>query len=119
MNGLRASVARATRRFARSVCARSSRIARGTAQSAARTEAPLEQPIPIPHLREVVVFLVVAGLVVPPFRPRGGVRRLAGLGVIFLMFTFGPEPAFERLRSMRRPSRWLGGARAVLTAAAL
>jgi CPA2 family monovalent cation:H+ antiporter-2 len=82
------SVARATRASARGVCARSSRIARGTAQSAADPEAPLEQYVPIPHLREVVVFLVVAGIVVPLFRR---VRVGAVLGFLVVGAVIGPH----------------------------
>jgi len=94
----------------------------------------------IPYLRELVIFLVAAGIVVPLFHrikvspvlgyliiggvigPFGlghlakeigwlsvavisdieGVRRLAELGVIFLLFMLGLELSLDRLWTMRR-----------------
>jgi monovalent cation:proton antiporter-2 (CPA2) family protein len=111
----------------------------------------------IPYLRELVIFLVAAGIVVPVFHrlrvspvlgyliiggiigPYGlglfvddmgwlsvavisdidGVRRLAELGVIFLLFTIGLELSLDRLWSMRRLVFGLGGLQVVLTGAAI
>ena len=105
------------------------------------------------NLREVLVFLAAAGLVVPLFRrirvspvlgylvvglvigPFGlarftgdypllahvvisdleGVRALAELGVIFLLFMIGLELSLDRLWGMRRLVFGLGGLQIVLT----
>lgn len=109
----------------------------------------------IPYLREVVIFLVAAGIVVPVFHrlrvspvlgyliiggiigPFGlgllandlpwlapavisdldGVRRLAELGVIFLLFMIGLELSFDRLWSMHRLVFGLGGLQVAITGA--
>ena len=109
------------------------------------------------HLREVVVFLVAAGLVVPLLRRLGlnpilgflavgiaigpyglarfvdywpplstvvisdldGVRALAELGVVFLLFMIGLELSFERLWIMRRSVFGLGAAQVIVTGAAI
>ena len=105
-------------------------------------------------LREVVIFLVVAGLVVPigqrlrisptlgflaigliigpyglgqfvdqlpwlknfTFTDIEGVRALAELGVVFLLFTIGLDLSIDRLWSMRQLVFGLGGAQVVVTA---
>ena len=105
-------------------------------------------------LREVMVFLVAAGVVVPLVRrmkvspvfgflvvglvigPHGlarfadtvpwlnyimitdlaGVRPLAELGVVFLLFMIGLELSLERLWAMRRRVVGLGGTQVVVTA---
>lgn len=105
------------------------------------------------NLREVIVFLAAAGLVVPlmqhirinpvlgfltvgvligPFGLGGltsflpwlhyvviedieGVRRVAELGIVFLLFMIGLELSFERLWSMRRLVFGLGGAQVAVT----
>jgi CPA2 family monovalent cation:H+ antiporter-2 len=107
------------------------------------------------ELREVVVFLVAAGIVVPLVHrlrvspvlsflvvgiligPYGlahfattlpwlgyavitdvaGVRALAELGVVFLLFMIGLELSLDRLWAMRRLIFGLGGAQVVLTSA--
>jgi monovalent cation:proton antiporter-2 (CPA2) family protein len=109
------------------------------------------------NLREVIVFLVAAGVVVPLIHrlkispvlgflvvglvigPHGlvrfadtlpwlsyaaiadleGVRALAELGVVFLLFMIGLELSLERLWSMRRLVFGLGGAQVVLTGAVI
>ena len=106
-------------------------------------------------LREVIVFLVAAGIVVPLVRrlrvspvlgflvvgltigPHGvarfadafpwlryvvipdlaGVRPLAELGVVFLLFTIGLELSPERLWAMRRRVFGLGGLQVMVTGA--
>ena len=111
----------------------------------------------IPHLREVVVFLVAAGVVLPIMHrlrinpilgylvigaaigPFGlglladdlpwlgyavisdieGVKALAELGVIFLLFMIGLELSFDRLWRMRRLVFGLGGAQVVVTGIAI
>ncbi len=108
-------------------------------------------------LREVIVFLVAAGVVVPLVRrlkvspvlgflvvglvigPYGsvrfadtlpwlgyaaitdldGVRTLAELGVVFLLFMIGLELSLDRLWSMRRLVFGLGGAQVVVTGAVI
>lgn len=108
-------------------------------------------------LREVIVFLVAAGVVVPLVHrlkispilgflvvglvigPHGlvrfvdtlpwlgyaaiadleGVRALAELGVVFLLFMIGLELSLERFWSMRRLVFGLGGAQVVLTGAVI
>jgi len=109
----------------------------------------------IPYLREVVIFLVAAGIVVPLFHrlkvspvlgyliigaiigPFGlgllandlpwlapavisdldGVRRLAELGVIFLLFMIGLELSLDRLWSLHRLVFGLGGLQVAITGA--
>ncbi len=108
-------------------------------------------------LREVMVFLFAAGIIVPLVRrlrvspvlgflviglvigPNGvarftdalpwlnyvmitdleGVRSLAELGVVFLLFMIGLELSFDRLWAMRRRVFGLGGAQIVLTSAVI
>ncbi|MEM9682332.1 MAG: monovalent cation:proton antiporter-2 (CPA2) family protein, partial [Pseudomonadota bacterium] len=107
----------------------------------------------IPYFRELVIFLVAAGIVVPLFHrlkvspvlgyliiggvigPYGlgmiddhigwlsyavisdieGVRRLAELGVIFLLFMIGIELSLDRLWSMRRLVFGFGGLQVLIT----
>ena len=107
----------------------------------------------IPYFRELVIFLVAAGIVVPLFHrlkvspvlgyliiggiigPYGlgmiddhigwlsyavisdieGVRRLAELGVIFLLFMIGIELSLDRLWSMRRLVFGFGGLQVFIT----
>jgi monovalent cation:proton antiporter-2 (CPA2) family protein len=109
------------------------------------------------NLREVVVFLVAAGVVVPlahrlrispilgfltiglAIGPYGlgrftdaapwlgyalitdleGVRALAELGVVFLLFMIGLELSVERLWAMRRLVFGLGGAQVLVTGAVI
>jgi CPA2 family monovalent cation:H+ antiporter-2 len=110
----------------------------------------------LPYLGEVVLFLILAGVLIPllarrvnqvlaflavgclvgPFGlgqlvehypwlvhvtfPRiEGVRTLAELGVIFLLFTIGLELSVERLAMMRRWVFGVGTAQVLLTALAL
>ena len=111
----------------------------------------------IPHLREIVVFLVAAGILVPALSllrissvlgyllvgaligPFGlgllaedhpwlsiatitdleGVRALAELGVIFLMFMIGLELSIERLWAMRRLVFGLGSLQIAITGSAV
>ena len=111
----------------------------------------------IPHLREIVVFLVAAGILVPALSrlrispvlgyllvgaligPFGlgllaeeypwlsiatitdldGVRALAELGVIFLMFMIGLELSIERLWAMRRLVFGLGSLQVAVTGCAI
>jgi len=108
-------------------------------------------------LREVVIFLIAAGIVVPLINrlrvspvlgylavglligPHGiarfadevpalgyaviadpaGVRALAELGVMFLLFTIGLELSLARLWAMRRLVFGLGGAQVLVTGAAI
>ncbi|MGV3554807.1 MAG: cation:proton antiporter [Croceibacterium sp.] len=107
----------------------------------------------IPHLREILIFLVAAGLAVPLLQRRmssvlgylvlgaiigpfglgllaeefpilqmvvitelDGVRALAELGIVFLLFTIGLELSFERVWGMRRLVFGLGSAQIVVTA---
>ncbi len=117
----------------------------------------MHQTAGIPYLRELVIFLVAAGIVVPVFHrlkmspvlgyliiggiigPYGlglfvdqmgwfslavisdidGVRRLAELGVIFLLFTIGLELSLDRLWSMHRLVFGLGGLQVAVTGAAI
>lgn len=97
----------------------------------------------IPYLREILVFLGAAVLIVPLFHrlkvspilgylavgviigPFGlkfisdveGVRRLAELGVVFLLFSIGIELSLKRLWSMRRLVFGLGTAQVLVTGA--
>ena len=117
----------------------------------------MQQATGIPYLRELVIFLVAAGFVVPVFHrlkmspvlgyliiggiigPYGlghfvdqmgwyslavisdidGVRRLAELGVIFLLFTIGLELSLDRLWSMRRLVFGLGSLQVAVTGASI
>lgn len=114
----------------------------------------MEEQAAIPYLREAVVFLIAAGVVVPVFHrlritpvlgyllvgaiigPFGlgllagdrpwlsyavisdieGVKALAELGVIFLLFTIGLELSLERLWAMRRLVFGLGSLQILITA---
>ena len=109
----------------------------------------------IPYLREVVIFLVAAGIIVPLFHrlrvspvlgylavgatlgPFGlglfaadigplryaviddieGVKGLASLGVVFLLFMIGLELSLERLWALRRLVFGLGSLQVAITAA--
>ena len=109
------------------------------------------------NLREAMIFLVAAGVVVPLFNrlrvspvlgfliiglligPHGlarfvdtapwigyavindldGVRALAELGIVFLLFMIGLELSVDRLWAMRRMVFGLGGAQVVVTGAAI
>jgi CPA2 family monovalent cation:H+ antiporter-2 len=99
----------------------------------------------VPYLPEVVAFLVASVIIVPLARwlkvspilgylligaaigPHGlgvvgepeGVRRLAELGVVFLLFTIGIELSYTRLKAMRAYVFGVGGLQVVLTAAAI
>lgn len=111
----------------------------------------------IPFLREIVIFLVASGVVVPAFHhfrvspvlgylvvggligPYGmglladdlgwlsyaviadveGIKPLAELGVIFLLFVIGLELSLERLWSMRRFVFGLGALQVLISAAAI
>jgi len=111
----------------------------------------------VPYLREIVVFLIAAGVIVPLFHrlrvspvlgflgagamlgPYGlglfaqdigllryaviddidGVRGLASLGVIFLLFMIGLELSVERLWALRRLVFGLGTLQVVITAAVI
>lgn len=112
----------------------------------------MESQLHIPYLREVIVFLVVAGFAVPLMQrkfspvlgylliggligPFGlglfaddfplvsilviddleGVRALAEIGVVFLLFAIGLELSLDRLWSMRRLVFGLGSAQIVVT----
>ncbi len=94
----------------------------------------------IPFLREILVFLIAAVLLVPLFQrfkvspvlgyltvgvlvgPHGfavvhdveGVHVLAELGIVFLMFTIGLELSLERLLAMRRFVFGLGGSQVLV-----
>ena len=95
----------------------------------------------IPYLLEVVVFLVAAVVLVPLFQrvraspvlgylaagvivgPFGlgiindveGVKTMAELGVVFLLFVIGLELSFDRLWELRRLVFGLGGLQVVVT----
>jgi len=106
----------------------------------------------IPHLREILIFLIAAGVAVPLLQRRispvlgylllggligpfglgllageyplvgklvitelDGVRALAELGVVFLLFTIGLELSFARLWGMRRLVFGLGSAQILVT----
>jgi CPA2 family monovalent cation:H+ antiporter-2 len=96
-------------------------------------------------LRDAVVFLLAAIVVVPLFRhfrvnsivgyivagivigPHGlalirdveGTHRLAEFGIVFMLFTIGLELSFERLKTMARYVFGLGLAQVVVTGAVL
>ncbi len=98
--------------------------------------------IGIPYVFEVVAFLLTVVVVVPIFKrirvspilgylavgavigpfalgvvsDVEGVRHVAELGVIFLLFTIGLELSFERLRAFSRLIFGLGTAQVVITA---
>ncbi|MEL7028161.1 MAG: monovalent cation:proton antiporter-2 (CPA2) family protein, partial [Pseudomonadota bacterium] len=97
------------------------------------------------YLRELLVFLLAAILVVPIVKrlnaspivgylvigavigPFGlkliddieGVRHLAEFGVVFLLFAIGLELSFERLQALRRMVFGLGAAQVILSALAI
>ncbi|MEM9749556.1 MAG: monovalent cation:proton antiporter-2 (CPA2) family protein [Pseudomonadota bacterium] len=97
------------------------------------------------YLRELLVFLLAAVIVVPvvkrfkaspivgylavgaaigPFGLRliadpEGVKHLAEFGVVFLLFSIGLELSFERLRAMRRLVFGLGAAQVACSAAVI
>jgi CPA2 family monovalent cation:H+ antiporter-2 len=111
----------------------------------------------LPYLRETIVFLVAAGIMVPLFHrlrispvlgylvvggvigPFGlglwagqypalshvvisdleGVKALAELGVVFLLFTIGLELSLERLWAMRRLVFGLGSLQILITGAVI
>ncbi|MDJ0942370.1 MAG: monovalent cation:proton antiporter-2 (CPA2) family protein [Kiloniellales bacterium] len=99
----------------------------------------------IPYLREVLVFLLASVFLVPLFRRLGtspilvylaigaivgpfglgfvedaeGVRRLAELGVVFLLFTIGLELSMERLWSLRRYVFGFGALQVLISAVAI
>ncbi|MFN3389458.1 MAG: cation:proton antiporter [Allosphingosinicella sp.] len=112
----------------------------------------MESHVHIPYLREIIIFLVAAGLAVPLLQRRispvlgylliggligpfglgllagesrlvgllvisdlDGVRALAELGVIFLLFTIGLELSFAKLWTMRRFVFGLGTAQILVT----
>lgn len=117
----------------------------------------IDKPSTLPYLREVVIFLVAAGVAVPLLQrlrispvlaylllggligPFGlgliadqhpilsrivitdvdGVRALAELGVIFLLFMIGLELSFERLRTMRKLVFGLGSLQVLVTGAVI
>src|SRR5215510_10471147 len=67
-------------------------------------------------LKDVLVFLVAAGLIVPLFH-RARVEPFAELGVMFLLFLIGIEMSVERLWSLRRLVAGVGSMQFVLSAA--
>lgn len=112
----------------------------------------MESQLHIPYLREVIVFLVVAGFAVPLLQRRfspvlgylliggligpyglgmvanefplvsylviddlDGVRALAEIGVVFLLFAIGLELSLDRLWAMRSLVFGLGSAQIILT----
>jgi CPA2 family monovalent cation:H+ antiporter-2 len=115
----------------------------------------MEEHATIPYLREAVIFLIAAGVIVPFFHrlrispvlgyliagaiigPYGlgllahdmpwlsyavisdieGVKTLAELGVIFLLFMLGLELSLERLWAMRRLVFGLGSLQILITGA--
>ncbi|MEQ8228703.1 MAG: monovalent cation:proton antiporter-2 (CPA2) family protein [Rhodospirillales bacterium] len=117
----------------------------------------METHATIPYLRETIIFLVAAGVMVPLFHrikispvlgylvvggiigPFGlglladefpplahvvisdleGVKALAELGVVFLLFTIGLELSLERLWAMRRLVFGLGSLQILITGAVI
>lgn len=103
------------------------------------------EAIAIPYLVEVVAFLVTVVVIVPVFKrikvspilgylgvgaiigpyslgivpDAEGVRHVAELGVIFLLFTIGLELSFERLKAFSRLIFGLGTAQVVVTASVI
>ncbi|MBB3763208.1 cation:proton antiporter domain-containing protein [Sphingomicrobium lutaoense] len=112
----------------------------------------MESQLHIPYLREVIVFLIIAGFVVPLLQRRfsavlgylliggligpfglglfadkfplvsvvviddpEGVRALAEIGVVFLLFAIGLELSLDRLWSLRRLVFGLGSAQVIST----
>ncbi len=101
--------------------------------------------IAIPYLIEVVAFLLTVVVIVPLFKrfkispvlgylamgaiigpyslavvpDADGVRHVAELGVIFLLFAIGLELSFERLRAFSRLIFGLGTAQVLVTSAAI
>lgn len=99
----------------------------------------------IPYFREIIVFLLASVVIVPVFQrlkitpvlgylaagaaigPHGlglmddteGVRTLADLVVVFLLFTIGLDLTFERLAAMRRLVFGLGFTQVVFTGTAI
>jgi CPA2 family monovalent cation:H+ antiporter-2 len=120
-------------------------------------DATMHAEASIPHLREIIVFLVAAGIVLPLVQrlrvnpvlgylavggaigPFGlgllaadvpalariviadleGVRNLAELGIVFLLFTIGLEVSLDRLWAMRRLVFGLGALQVCVTGAAI
>ena len=102
-------------------------------------------PEAVPFLEEVVLFLVATVIIVPLFQrlrvspilgflgvgimvgPSGfglvgdaeGVRALAQLGIVFLLFMIGLDLSWRRLRSMRRIVFGVGALQVVVTATAI
>ncbi len=97
--------------------------------------------IHVPYIREVIIFLIAAVMVMPLFHyvrastvlgylvigaligPHGlaiiqssdGIAALGELGVVFLLFTIGLELSWTRLRAMRTLVLGLGGAQVMLS----
>ncbi|MEP2285447.1 MAG: cation:proton antiporter, partial [Nitratireductor sp.] len=95
----------------------------------------------MPYIREVIIFLIAAVMVMPLFHyvrastvlgylvigaligPHGlaiiqssdGIAALGELGVVFLLFTIGLELSWTRLRAMRTLVLGLGGAQVMLS----
>lgn len=106
------------------------------------TEPVVAPESAVPFLAEAVVFLIAAVVIVPLFRrfqvspvlgylaagmtvgPFGlkvvgdveGVRSLAELGIVFLLFTIGLELSINRLRAMRNYVFGLGSLQVLVTA---
>jgi CPA2 family monovalent cation:H+ antiporter-2 len=71
-----------------------------------------------------VLGYLVAGVAIGPsvlglMNPSAEIGILAELGVVFLLFLYGLELSFARLRTMRRLVFGLGGAQVLVTAAAI
>ena len=107
--------------------------------------AQAAENIHVPYIREVIIFLIAAVMVMPLFHyirastvlgylvigaligPHGlaiietseGISALGELGVVFLLFTIGLELSWTRLRAMRRMVLGLGGAQVALCGLAL
>ena len=106
---------------------------------------PIEHAHGVPYLREIVVFLLAAVLVIPIVQrlkaspiigylvigaaigPFGlaliddveGVHRISDLGIVFLLFTIGLELSLERLRALARLVFGLGALQVVVSAAVI